>query len=75
MRASGPLSLKARMAFADRLRGAPEATGYLRRETLRGRSPEGSGSGASRRHLWSAARLPAVRAPFSTVPEQRLEAS
>src|SRR5829696_516366 len=59
----------------DRLRGAPEASGYLQGETLRGRSPEGSGSGASRRHLWSAARLGSVRAPFSTVPEQRLEVS
>src|SRR5829696_6890585 len=74
VRASRPLSLKARMAFLTFCEAHPRLSAIFG-ETHRGRWPEGSGSGASRRHLWSAARLGSVRAPFSTVPEQRLEVS
>ena len=75
MRASRPLSLKARMAFLDRLRGAPEALGYLGRRDW----PRALARRIWHRRItkapWSAARLRGFRAPFPTVPGRKLEVS
>src|SRR5215218_10354482 len=65
--AQAPLVEGAGMAFLTVCEAHPKLRAIFG-ETLRGRSPEGSGSGASRRHLWSAVRLRDVRAHFSTVP-------